>query len=200
VAVRIEKTLQVKAPVDRVWKLLSDPRSVVNCVPGAQLTEAVDELNFKGAVSVKIGPSVTDYKGEVRIERLDAVAHEIEITGKGLDVRGRGSASVKMTGKVKALPDGTTEVSTVADVNVVGILAQLGGRMMHDISDLMFREFTRRFQGQLEQAADTPVDPAPAAAAKPVNAIRLLIVAMGASIGRLLGRIFGPRMNANSRE
>jgi carbon monoxide dehydrogenase subunit G len=196
VSVNIEKTFQVKAPVDQVWKLLSDPRSVVNCVPGAQLNEAVDDRTFKGALTVKVGPSVTDYKGEVRIERLNPVVHEIEITGKGLDVRGKGSASMKMTGTVRALPDGATEVSTVADVNVVGILAQFGGRMIHDVSDVMFGEFVKRFQLQLQQvpgAADTATATAP----KPVNAVRLLIVALGASIGRLLGRIFKPRIHAN---
>lgn len=196
-AVRIEKTFQVKAPVDQVWKLLSDPRSVANCVPGAQLTEAVDERTFKGAVSVKVGPSVTDYKGEVRVERLDPGVHEIEITGKGMDVRGKGSASMKMTGTVRALPDGTTEVLTVADVNVVGILAQFGGRMIHDVSDVMFGEFTKRFQLQLQQIPGAAGDATTATAPKPVNAIRLLIVALGASIGRLLGRFFGPRTNTN---
>lgn len=199
-AVRIEKTFQVKAPLDHVWKLLSDPRSIANCVPGAQLTEAVDDRTFKGAVSVRVGPSVTDYKGEVHIERLDPGSHEIEIAGKGMDVRGKGSASMKMTGKVRALPDGSTEVATVADVNVVGILAQFGGRMIHDVSDVMFGEFTRRFQDQLQQVPGAAEDAKAAPEAKPVDAVRLLIVALGASIGRLWGRFFGPRGKANQSE
>ena len=53
-------------PIDQVWALLSDPRKIVSCVPGAQLTETVDERTFKGAISVKVGPSLTDYKGEVQ--------------------------------------------------------------------------------------------------------------------------------------
>src|SRR5215472_10850880 len=108
-AVRVEKTFQVQEPVEKVWAFLSDPRKVVTCVPGAQITEQVDDKNYKGAISVKVGPSVTDYRGEVQIVRLDAQNHEIEILGKGQDVRGRGSASMKMTGKLRALPDGGTE-------------------------------------------------------------------------------------------
>src|SRR5215472_13522932 len=106
VAVRIEKTFQVKEPVETVWAFLSDPRKVVTSVPGAQLIEAVDDRTFKGSISVKVGPSVTDYKGEVHIERLDHATHEIELVGKGQDVRGRGSASMKMTGRVRSLPEG----------------------------------------------------------------------------------------------
>ena len=71
-----------------------------------QITEQVDEKTFKGTISVKVGPSVTDYKGEVQIVRLDPQNHEIEILGKGQDVRGRGSASMKMTGKLRPLEDG----------------------------------------------------------------------------------------------
>src|SRR5580658_6780644 len=74
-AVRIEKTFEVSEPIDKVWALLSDPRKVVSCVPGAKLTEAVDDRTFKGAISVKVGPSLTEFKGEVKIVRLDEQAH-----------------------------------------------------------------------------------------------------------------------------
>src|ERR1700723_1911014 len=91
-ALKIEKTFEVQEPIDKVWDVLSDPRKVATCVPGAQITEQVDEKTYKGAIRVKVGPSVTDYTGEVQIIRLDAQNHEIEILGKGQDVRGRGSA------------------------------------------------------------------------------------------------------------
>ena len=62
-ALKIEKSFQVKEPLEKVWSFLSDPRKVASCVPGAQITEQVDDKNYKGAISVKVGPSVTDYKG-----------------------------------------------------------------------------------------------------------------------------------------
>lgn len=151
---KIEKTFSVKEPLDRVWDLLSDPRKVAMCVPGAQITEQVDDKNYKGAISVKVGPSVTDYRGEVQIVRLDTQNHEIEILGKGQDVRGRGSASMKMTGKLRALPDGGTEVSSVSEINVVGILAQMGGRIITEVSNIMFGEFIKRFQERLRQPSE----------------------------------------------
>ena len=155
-ALKIEKTFQVKEPVDKVWSFLSDPRKVASCVPGAQITEQVDEKTYKGAISVKVGPSVTDYKGDVQIVRLDAQSHEIEILGKGQDVRGRGSASMKMTGKLRSLDDGGTEVTSISELNVVGILAQMGSRVISEVSNIMFGEFTKNFQARLAQLADTP--------------------------------------------
>src|ERR1700739_1785998 len=109
-AIQIEKTFQVKEPIDQVWSLLSDPKRVATCVPGAKITEQIDEKNYKGTISVRVGPTTTDYNGELQIVRLDQQNHEIEILGKGQDARGRGSASMKMTGKAHALEDGSTEV------------------------------------------------------------------------------------------
>lgn len=153
---KIEKTFQVAEPVEKVWSILSDPRKVALCVPGAQIIGQVDEKTFQGAISVKVGPSVTDYKGEVQILRLDANTHEIEILGKGQDVRGRGSASMKMTGHLSVLPDGGTEVTSVSEVNVVGILAQMGARVITEVSNIMFGEFTKNFQARLKQPAEPP--------------------------------------------
>src|SRR5215472_15637956 len=168
-ALKIEKTFQVKESVDKVWTFLSDPRKIALCVPGAQITEQVDEKTYSGAISVKVGPSVTDYQGEVQIVRLDPQNHEIEILGKGQDVRGRGSASMKMTGKLRTLPNGDTEVNSVSEIVVVGILAQMGGRVITEVSNIMFGEFAKNFQARLQQ----PEAPAETAEAKPINATSL---------------------------
>jgi uncharacterized protein len=155
-ALKIDKTFQVQEPVETVWGFLSDPRKVATCVPGAKITEQLDEKTYTGAISVKVGPSVTDYKGEVQIVRLDAQTHEIEILGKGRDVRGRGSASMKMTGRLQALANGGTEVTSVSEVNVVGILAQMGSRVITEVSNIMFEEFTKNFQARLNQPSQAP--------------------------------------------
>ncbi|HSM87680.1 MAG TPA: SRPBCC family protein [Candidatus Limnocylindrales bacterium] len=178
-AVKIEKTFQVQEPVEKVWAILSDPSKVAVCVPGAKITEQVDEKTYKGAISVKVGPSVTDYKGEVQIVRLDAAAHEIEILGKGQDVRGKGSASMKMTGKLRALDDGATEVVSVSELNVVGILAQMGGRMIQEVSNIMFEQFTNNFRQMLQGGEEA----GSAAEAKPISAVGLAFSALKASFG-----------------
>jgi carbon monoxide dehydrogenase subunit G len=155
-ALRIEKTFQVSAPIEKVWSLLSDPTKVASCVPGAQITEKIDDKTYQGSIRVKVGPSVTDYKGEVQILRLDPQNHEIEIQGKGQDVRGRGSASMTMTGKLAAPDNGMTRVTSTSEVNVVGILAQMGARVITEVSNIMFEKFSQNFQALLQQSADQP--------------------------------------------
>jgi carbon monoxide dehydrogenase subunit G len=154
---RIEKTFQVSQPIEKVWSILSDPAKVASCVPGAQITEKVDDKTYKGSISVKVGPSVTDYKGEVQILRLDEQNHEIEIQGKGQDVRGRGSAAMTMTGKLAMLDGGITQVTSISEVNVVGILAQMGSRVITEVSNVMFNQFSQNFQKLLNQSIDQPL-------------------------------------------
>lgn len=170
-ALTIQKRFQVVEEVEKVWAFLSDPRKVATCVPGARIIEQVDEKTFQGAIRVKVGPSVTDYKGDVLIVRLDAANHEIEILGKGQDVRGRGSASMKMTGKLEALASGGTGVTSLSEVSVVGILAQMGSRVILEVSNLLFEEFTRNFQARLKQPSDAPeAQESAAGEPKPINA------------------------------
>ncbi|MBZ5525592.1 MAG: SRPBCC family protein [Acidobacteriia bacterium] len=187
-------TFQTPAPIEQVWALLSDPRRVVTCVPGAQITEQVDEKTYRGLISMKVGPTVTDYKGEVQIVRLNAQNYEMEILGKGQDVRGKGSASMKMTGKLRTLPGGLTEVASVSEVNVVGILAQMGSRVINEASNIMFERFTRNFQEKLQQESAGATGPGGAATtastsvAKPIAGFSLAWKAFWSIIAGLFDR------------
>jgi carbon monoxide dehydrogenase subunit G len=184
-AVKIEKTFRVDEPVEKVWAFLKDPKKVGVCVPGAQIAEQVDERTYKGAIKVKVGPSVTDYKGEVQIVRLDDAAHEIEILGKGQDVRGKGSASMKMTGKLRAV-EGGTEVINSSELNVVGILAQMGGRVITEVSNIMFEQFVSNFRKQL-QSPDAPGVESTTVPAKPISAVGVAFSALKAAVTRHSG-------------
>ena len=183
-AVRIEKSFQVKEPVEKVWAFLSDPRKVVTCVPGAQITEQVDERTYKGSISVKVGPSVTDYKGEVQIVRLDPQVREIEILGKGQDVRGKGSASMKMSGKLSATADGGAEMVSVSELNVVGILAQMGARVIQEVSNVMFEQFMNNFRQKLQAGPAEETTKSPASGPKPVNAVSMAFSALKSAVTR----------------
>ena len=185
-AIKIEKSFQVPEPADQVWKVISDPRSVANCVPGARITEAVDEKTYKGVIKIKLGASVTDYKGEAHIERLDDQAQEIVIVGKGQDVRGKGGATMKLTAKVRALPEGGTEVATISELNVIGILAQMGSRMIQEVANQIFEEFTKNLRRQLAPKVSETAADQPPGETKPIDAGSL---AVSASI-RAIGRIF----------
>jgi carbon monoxide dehydrogenase subunit G len=195
-AIKIEKSFQLANPPDEVWQFLSNPRKVATCVPGAQMTEQVDERTYRGAIKVQVGPAVTDYKGEAHIERLDPEKREIEMIGKGQDVRGKGSATMKLAGVVHSLPNGGSEIITVSEVNVVGLLAQLGARMIHEVANRMFDQFTANFRAQLERersgsASASAETGSQAAEPEPIKALPLVASVTGDAVKSAVRRIFG---------
>jgi hypothetical protein len=169
--VTADKNFTVNAPVDKVWELLSDPSRVVVCVQGAQLTEIIDDKNFKGKISVKIGPVTSKFNGEGRFEKLDAQAKEMVLQGAGKDTGGKGSASMTMSVNLKEV-DGATEVTSSIKLSITGKLAQFGSRMIVAVNDKLIEQFVGKFrevaEGGGEPAAAlapaTPVTVAPAAA------------------------------------
>jgi carbon monoxide dehydrogenase subunit G len=161
--VKIDKTFQVEASIEQAWALLSDPKKVVSCVPGAKITETIDERNYKGAVLMKVGPVVTDFKGDIEIATLDEDNHELVLKGNGKDAKGKGSATMTMTGRLRTAEGGATEVLNTMEVTVVGRLAQFGTRLMEDVSNRMFDQFVTCFQQKLSATA-VPAAPAEAAA------------------------------------
>ena len=160
---RIEKSFVVNAPVDAVWAFLTDPRKVASCLPGAAVTEAIDDKSYGGTMTVKVGPVTASYKGKMRFEKLDAATHEAEIVASAQETRGKGAADMKMASKVTAKGPSETEVVIVSDVNVVGVLAQFGRGMIQDVSDQMFGKFSAAMRAQLESASGGGAAPEPAA-------------------------------------
>ena len=150
----VEKQFVIKAARGEVWAFLTDPSRVAGCLPGAAITEQVDERTHAGTIAVKVGPVSARYKGTVRFERLDEEEGVAEIVAAGQDVRGKGGADMRMTSRVVARGPAETEVTVASTVNITGILAQFGRGMIQDVSDEMFRRFTDAMRAALESAPD----------------------------------------------
>lgn len=208
---RIEERFTVRAPAAAVWAYLVDPRRVVTCLPGAELTEVVDPRTFHGAVKVKVGAMTVGYRGTVRLVELDEGARTVRMTGEGREAGGAGSARMSMTSVVAEGPGGETTVSVVSDLEVAGRLVQLGRGMFEQVGRQLFQQFAARVRATLEaehavavaaapaagalRAApgDSAPAPAPLAPARPVSALPLLLQALWALAVRLVRRLLGGR-------
>ena len=138
---RIEEKFTVAASADDVWAFLIDPERVAAALPGAEITERIDENTYKGGMGVKVGPLAAAYTGTVAFD-LDEKARSAVVHAKGQGKAGMGNADMKMTSRVVSLGPGTAEVTVEANLTVTGILAQLGRGMMQHVSKKMFKEFT----------------------------------------------------------
>lgn len=186
-AMQIEKSFVIRAPLAAVWDFLTDPHRVVRCLPGAAITGQVDERTWTGTVTVKVGPVAASYKGKVRFEGLDAATHTAQIVASGQDVRGKGGADMRMTSRLIERSPLETEVAATSEVNVTGILAQFGRGMIQDVSDQMFEKFTAAMRAELESASggNGAADEKPV----PTEAAPIDVVSFGAGVlGRAAAR------------
>ena len=177
--VEMSKSFQVMSPIEKVWDFLSDIEQVTPCLPGAELGEALDENRHSVKITVKVGPIKSRYKGEVTIANLAAVNHQLSIQGKGTDVKGKGGATMELVGALTAIDDNVTEVKGDSTVTITGLLAQFGSRMVVDVSNMMFDQFTACVKSRLEGDGDQEV-----VASTPVAGMSVAAAALKGVVGR----------------
>lgn len=144
----IEKSFEIEEPIDKVWANLSNPMEVATCVPGAAITQKIDDTHFKGEVTLKFGPIKAQFDGDIEVVELDSSAYRIVMSGKGLDSKGKGSADMIMNGDLQSSDKGTS-VNFKMTVNIVGTIAQFGSRLINDVSDQLLKQFISNFKAQL---------------------------------------------------
>jgi carbon monoxide dehydrogenase subunit G len=142
--VTIDKQYPIPASIESCWQVLSNVTDLATCMPGASITEQLDETHYKGSVKVKVGPAAAAFAGDIEVQGIDPALKQIRLLGKGAD-RGGSSASMQLTASLLAQPDGTTNLVGKADVIVNGKFAQFGGRMMTSVSDMILQQFADNF-------------------------------------------------------
>ena len=140
-AILIENDFDVPAPVDAVWNYVLDVERIAPCMPGATLTETIDDDNYKGKVTIKLGPVSLSFAGTVTVVERDATEHRVEIKATGMEQRGKGSATALITAWVEPAGDSTTKVRFKQDITVSGAVAQFSRGMMQDVSGKLTKQF-----------------------------------------------------------
>ena len=187
---KIEERFEVRAAPAAVWSFLVDPRRVVVCLPGAELTEVVDDRTFDGAVKVKVGPVTVGYKGRVHLDEIDPAARRVRMSGEGREAGGGGAAKLRMESTVAEAAGGAAAVTVTAEVDVAGRLVQLGRGMIEQVSHQVFLQFAERVRASLEVEAGAEGAARPHRAG-PLRALPLLLAAFTAWLAALLRRLRG---------
>jgi uncharacterized protein len=216
----IEDSFTVHTPVDRLWAFLQDVERIAPCMPGAELTETVDDHTWKGRVLVKFGPVQMTFSGSVSMDERDDAAHRAKLTAKGTEQRGKGAASAAVESWLEPAGDEGTRVNIRSDITITGAAAQLSRGLLPDVSKLLTKKFADCLQSTLEQedaavaaptagpapatasaegseptsAAPAPAPtPRPTAAPQAVGGIGLGLRALWSAIKRFFSRLFGRR-------
>jgi carbon monoxide dehydrogenase subunit G len=184
VEVKIENAFDVPVPPERAWDLLMDVPRVIPCMPGATLTDTVDDANWKADVSVKLGPISLAFDTNVRREEADESVRRARLSARARESRGRGAATAIIESRLTTV-DGGTHVDVVTDLQLSGAVAQFGRGIVPDVAEQMVQSFAECLRKQLV-AARGEAQVAVVEQYKPIGGLRL---GLGA-IWRRITRIF----------
>jgi uncharacterized protein len=183
---KLENSFEVPGSPEAAWALLLDVPRVVPCMPGAELTEVVDDSNWRARMNVKLGPISLVFATDVQRTEVDEAARRVVLNASGRDLRGRGQARASVVSSLAAA-NGGTHVSIETDLHLSGAAAQYGRGIVADVSEQLVGRFADCLRAQLE-AEPEQAEAAVAQAAKPVSGLRLGLAALWRSFMRLFRR------------
>ena len=196
---KLENSFDVPGAPAEAWRVLTDVERIAPCVPGAALTEVVDENTYKGTIKVKLGPVSLAFDGEVAFTERDDDAFTARLAASGREARNRGSANADVDFALTPEGDGT-KVSIVTDLQLAGPIAQYGRSqgVIASVSAEMIDRFAACLQENILKAGPADAAPNTAAGAAPAPAepaaasgFSIMLGALKRSLRQLMRRLLG---------
>jgi hypothetical protein len=148
--VQIDKSYPMPCAADVAWAFLQDLEAVAGCMPGAKITERLDDGRYKGTVTVRLGPATMAFRGEVEMKDVDSVARTLRLIGKGTDSTGSSGATMNLTARVEAGAEAAQcNLVGASEVSMSGKAVAFGGRMMNAVADQLLKQFADNFSGRV---------------------------------------------------
>ncbi len=202
----LENSLRIAMPPDQLLPLLEDLERIAPCLPGATITERVDERTYKGRVTVKVGPVTVSYDGTMTVVDVDRQARRLTMRGEGRDPKGAGNAKATITMTVEEGESGGSVGRIQSDVAITGRVAQFGRGLMQDVADRLLTQFADcveksltpvpapgpapELTGDEPAAAAGPAAPSRPAPAPPPQSVGMLGILLGV-LWKRIRAIFG---------
>lgn len=174
--VQLEKVFPLEGPAEAAWSLLQDLEAVAACMPGARITERVDDRHYKGTLAVKLGPASMNFRGELEVKALDPATRTLHLVGRGTDQTGTSGAAMDLHARVEAVDAVSCRLVGRSEVSVSGKAASFGARLMGGVADQVLKQFAANFAARLPAADTASIAPAAPAAEepRPLHALGLL--------------------------
>ncbi len=145
---KIEGTYDVPVPRKKVWDAFLNPAQLKKAIPGCEKLEALGADEFKATLKIGVAAVKGTFEGKVKLSDKKAPdSYRIVAEGSG------GPGFVKADTLITlAEIDGGTRVSYSADVQVGGLIAGVGQRMLGGVSKMMADQFFSKMSDLLKSA------------------------------------------------
>ena len=145
---KLEGSNDIPAPRERVWAAFLDPAVLKQAIPGCEKLDAIGDGEYKATMKIGVAAVKGTFEGKVRLSDLKPPdSYRMAVDGSGGPGFIRGETQITLTDV-----DGGTRVTYTADVQVGGLIAGVGQRMIGGVSKMMadqfFNKMSQLLQGQ----------------------------------------------------
>ena len=144
---KLEGSHDVPAPREKVWQAFLDPEMLRQAIPGCEKLEAIGNDEFKATMKVGVAAVKGTFEGKVRLlDKKPPESYRMAVDGSGGPGFVRGETQINLTESA-----GTTQVGYTADVQVGGLIAGVGQRMIGGVAKMMADKFFTRMAELLQE-------------------------------------------------
>jgi carbon monoxide dehydrogenase subunit G len=146
---KLEGSHDIPAPRERVWAAFLDPEVLKQAIPGCEKLEAIGDGEYKATMKIGVAAVKGTFEGKVRLFDLKPPeSYRMSVEGSGGPGFIRGETQITLSDV-----DGGTRVSYTADVQVGGLIAGVGQRMLGGVSKMMADQFFNKMSQLLQAQA-----------------------------------------------
>jgi uncharacterized protein len=145
---KLEGSYEVRAPRQKVWSAFLDPETLRKAIPGCEKLEMVAPDEYKATLKIGVAAVKGTFEGKVRLsDKKPSDSYRLAAEGSGGPGFVRADTLISLSDI-----EGGTRVSYSADVQVGGLIAGVGQRMIGGVSKMMADQFFNRMSEQLTTA------------------------------------------------
>ncbi len=142
---RLEGSHTIQAPRERVFAALTDPDVLQRCIPGCEQLKKTDNNKYSAKLSAGVGSIKAVFTATVSMDEVTPPTHfKLMVDGKGQPGFVKGTGSLDLEDQSAA-----TLIRYAGDVNVGGMLASVGQRMLQATGNMMAARFFSALEAEM---------------------------------------------------
>jgi hypothetical protein len=146
---KLEGSHDISAPRQKVWEAFFDPEILRQALPGCERLEAMGDDEYKATMKIGVAAVKGTFEGKVKLsDKNPPESYRMAVEGSGGPGFVRGSALISLSDI-----ESGTRVSYSADVQVGGLIAGVGQRMLGGVTKMMADKFFGKMGELLHTAA-----------------------------------------------
>ena len=143
---KIQGTQKFDAPRDRMFAALIDPAVLQKCIPGCEQMEKTGDNQYSAKLTAGVGPVKGVFTATVSLQDIVAPEHyKLIVEGKGQPGFVKGSGELNLSAA-----DSGTELQYTGDINVGGLIASVGQRMIQSTATMLAGRFFKSLESEIK--------------------------------------------------